>query len=270
MNRQALERLTLGSDLRQAVARNELLLMYQPQLSLRTGNIIGVEALVRWQHPSLGLIGPGQFIPIAEDSGLIVQIGNWVLDTACKQHARWVLQGLTKGSIAVNISAHQFRQADFCDRISSVLSCTGLQPDLLELEVTEGVVMEGTADVLHKLNLLRGLGVTLAIDDFGTGYSSLSYLKQFPLHRLKIDQSFCRELPGNQGSGAIAKAIIEMGHSLGLDVLAEGIETKEQENHLRMLGCDAGQGFQYARPLSGEDCGQYLRDEYKVRPLLKI
>ncbi|MFN2361136.1 MAG: EAL domain-containing protein [Marinobacter sp.] len=259
MNMRALERLTLGSDLHQVVARNELFLMYQPQFALSTGDILGVEALVRWQHPSRGLISPCQFIPIAEDSGLIVQIGNWVLEAACEQHARWMSQGLTMGSMAVNISAHQFRQANFCDLISDVISRTGIQPDLLELEVTEGVVMQGIDEVLHKLNILRGLGVTLAIDDFGTGYSSLSYLKQFPLHRLKIDQSFSRELPGDQGSSAIAKAIIEMGHSLGLDVLAEGIETKEQEYHLKMLGCDAGQGFLYAKPLSAEDCEHYLR-----------
>ncbi|HSP31284.1 MAG TPA: EAL domain-containing protein, partial [Halomonas sp.] len=170
-----------------------------------------------------------------------------------------VSQGLTKGSMAVNISAHQFRQANFCDQVSDVLLRTGLQPNLLELEVTEGVVMQGISHVLHKLNRLRELGVTLAIDDFGTGYSSLNYLKQFPLHRLKIDQSFTRGLPGDQESGAIAKAIIQMGHSLGLDVLAEGIETKEQENHLQTLGCDAGQGFLYAKPLSTEECEEYLR-----------
>ncbi|WP_341939621.1 sensor domain-containing protein [Marinimicrobium sp. C2-29] len=259
MNMRALDRLTLESDLHRAVERNELFLMYQPQLSLSTGDVLGLEALVRWQHPSLGLISPGQFIPIAEDCGLIVPVGNWVLETACKQHARWVSMGLTKGSIAVNISAHQFSQADFCDRISDVLLRTELQPDLLELEVTEGVVMQGIDQVTQKLKSLRELGVTLAIDDFGTGYSSLNYLNQFPLHRLKIDQSFTRALAGDQKSGAIAEAIIKMGHSLGLDVLAEGVETKEQESHLQRLGCDAGQGFLYAKPLSAEDCEEYLR-----------
>lgn len=259
MNMRALDRLTLESDLHRALERNELFLMYQPQLAFGTGEVLGMEALVRWRHPSRGLISPGEFIPIAEDCGLIVPIGNWVLESACAQHARWVSQGLTKGSMAVNISAHQFRQADFCDRISDVLSRTGLQPGLLELEVTEGVVMQGIGQVLQKLNILRELGVTLAIDDFGTGYSSLNYLKQFPLNRLKIDQSFIRGLPDDQGNGAIAKAIIQMGHSLGLNVLAEGIETKEQENHLKTLGCDAGQGYLYARPLSTEDCEEYLR-----------
>ncbi|MBS9405712.1 EAL domain-containing protein [Halomonas sp. TRM85114] len=259
MNVQALDRLTLESDLHRAIERNELFLMYQPQFSLSTGDVLGLEALVRWRHPSLGLISPGHFIPIAEDSSLIVPVGNWVLESACHQHAWWVSQGLTKGSLAVNISAHQFRQADFCNRISDALLRTGLSPDLLELEVTEGVVMQGIDQVLHKLNTLRELGVTLAIDDFGTGYSSLNYLKQFPLHRLKIDQSFTRGLRGDQESGAIAEAIIHMGHSMGLDVLAEGIETKEQEHHLRTLGCVAGQGFLYAKPLSAEECEEYLR-----------
>lgn len=259
MNMRALDRLTLERDLHRAVERNELFLMYQPQLALNTGGIIGLEALIRWRHPTRGLILPDQFIPMAEECGLIVPVGKWVLETACRQHASWVAQGITTGSMAVNISAHQFRQADFCEQVSEVLSRTGLQPHLLELEVTEGVVMQGIEQVLHKLNTLRELGVTLAIDDFGTGYSSLNYLKQFPLHRLKIDQSFTHGLPGDHESGAIAKAIIQMGLSLGLDVLAEGIETQDQEKHLQTLGCNAGQGFLYAKPLSDEECEQYLR-----------
>ncbi|MAP35008.1 MAG: hypothetical protein CME75_04290 [Halomonas sp.] len=259
MNMQALDRLTLESDLHRAIERNELFLMYQPQLSLRAGDVLGLEALVRWQNPSRGLVSPGQFIPIAENCGLIVPIGNWVLETACYQHARWVAQGLTTGTIAVNISAHQFQQTNFCERVSDVLSRTGLQPSLLELEVTEGVVMQGVEQVLYKLNALRELGVHLAIDDFGTGYSSLNYLKQFPLHRLKIDQSFTQQLLNDQQSVAITKAIIQMGHSLGLDVLAEGIETHDQAVHLQSLGCDAGQGFLYAKPLSVVDCEEYLR-----------
>ncbi|MGS2745044.1 sensor domain-containing protein [Halomonas sp. LS-001] len=259
MNMQALERLTLESDLHRAIERNELFLMYQPQRDLGTGHVLGMEALVRWRHPSRGLIPPSQFIPIAENCGLIAPIGNWVLEAACHQHAYWVSQGLTNGSIAVNISAHQFRQVNFCHHISEVLSRTGLQPGLLELEVTEGVVMQGIDQVLHKLNTLRELGVTLAIDDFGTGYSSLNYLMHLPLHRLKIDQSFTQGLLNDPQSGAITNAIIQMGHSLGLVVLAEGIETKEQEAHLQALGCDAGQGFLYAKPLLAEDCEEYLR-----------
>ncbi|WP_166257646.1 EAL domain-containing protein [Marinobacter salicampi] len=260
MNLQGLDHLTLKSDLHYAIERNELFIEYQPQLDLDTGQVVGLEALVRWRHPIRGVLSPGQFIPIAEECGLITPVGNWVMESACSQHARWVSEGLVMGTMAVNISAHQFRQSDFCERVNDVLLRTGLLPELLELEVTESVVMQGIDQVLSKLNILRSLGVTLAIDDFGTGYSSLSYLKQFPLHRLKIDQSFTRGLPGDQESAAIAKAIIQMGHSLGLDVLAEGIETKEQEQPLQALGCNAGQGFLYARPLSGEECGAYLRD----------
>ncbi len=259
MNMRALDRLTLESDLRRAIDRNELFLMYQPQLALDTGDVLGLEALARWQNPTRGLISPGQFIPIAEDCGLIIPIGNWVMEQACAQYACWVSQGLAKGALAVNISAHQFRQTDFCDLVSDVLLRTGLKPDFLELEVTEGVVMEGIDQVLDKLSTLRESGVTLSIDDFGTGYSSLNYLKRFPLHRLKIDQSFVRGLPGDQESGAIAQAIIQMGHSLGLDVLAEGIETSEEEEYLQALGCDAGQGYLYAKPLSAGDCEEYLR-----------
>ncbi|MBL3557688.1 MULTISPECIES: EAL domain-containing protein [Marinobacter] len=258
MNMRGLDRLTLESDLHRAIERDELFLMYQPQLDLNTGEVVGLEALVRWQHPSRGLISPAQFIPIAEICGLITPVGDWVLESACNQHVRWVSQGLIKGTMAVNISAHQFRQADFCDRVNDVLLRTGLKPDLLELEVTESVVMHGIDQVLHKLNILRELGVTLAIDDFGTGYSSLSYLKQFPLHRLKVDQSFTWGLPADLESSAIAEAIIQMGHSLGLDVLAEGIETMAQVTNLQSLGCDAGQGFLYAKPLSAEECGEYL------------
>lgn len=257
MNMRALDRLTLESDLHRAIERDELFVMYQPQLGLNNGEVVGLEALVRWRHPSRGLISPTQFIPVAEECGLIIPVGSWVLESACAQHARWVAQGLIKGTIAVNISAHQFRQADFCERVGALLQRSGLAPGLLELEVTESVVMQGIDQVLHKLNTLRRLGVKLAIDDFGTGYSSLSYLKQFPLHRLKIDQSFTRGL-GDLENGAIAEAIIYMGHSLGLEVLAEGIETQAQENHLRALGCDAAQGFFYAKPLSAEDCQGYL------------
>jgi EAL domain-containing protein (putative c-di-GMP-specific phosphodiesterase class I) len=255
----ASERLGMLNALHSAVHNEEIFLAYQPQIDLQSGRLVGFEALARWQHPDYGAISPQQFIPIAEDCGLIIPIGNWVLESACSQHACWVSQGLTKGALAVNISAHQFRQADFCDRISEVLSRTGLKPGLLELEVTEGVVMQGIDQVLDKLNRLRELGVTLAIDDFGTGYSSLNYLKRFPLHRLKIDQSFIRGLPADQESGAIARAIIQMGHSLGLEILAEGVETTAEEKHLKALGCDAGQGFLYSRPLSADDCEKYFR-----------
>ncbi len=259
MNERALERLMLEGDLRHAIERGQLSVVYQPQVDLRTRAVVGLEALVRWCHPKLGLISPAQFIPIAEESGLIVPIGTWILEAACRQHASWVSQQLITGTVAVNVSANQFRQPDFVDVVMEALSRSGLQADLLELEVTESAVMHGLDEVLRKLDSLHKLGIKFAIDDFGTGYSSLSYLKQFPLYRLKIDQSFTRGLPEDRESGAIAQAIIQMGHSLGLDVLAEGIETKAQEDYLRSLECNAGQGYLYAKPIPADECTEYLR-----------
>jgi len=259
MNDRALELISLERDLQFAVEREELFLAYQPQICLKTGGIIGLEALVRWRHPSRGLISPAQFIPIAEESGLIIDIGTWVLKTACRQHALWVKHDLISGTIAVNVSAHQFRQPDFYNTVEETLAQSGLSPDYLELELTESVVMHGVDDVLRKLEELDQLGVKLAIDDFGTGYSSLSYLKQFPLFRLKIDQSFTRGLPDDKEGGAIAQAIIQMGHTLGLEVIAEGIETVEQEQYFRALSCDSGQGYLFAKPLEVGECSDFLK-----------
>lgn len=265
INARALERMALEGDLRQALARDELFLCYQPQIDLGTNALLGLEALKRWRHATRGIIPPAQFIPIAEESGLIVKIGAWVLETACRQHASWTAQGLVSGVIAVNVSAHQFGQVDFVDVVAAALLHTGLDAKFLELEVTESVVMQGVDEVLRKLDKLHVLGVKLAIDDFGTGYSSLAYLKQFPIYRLKIDQSFTRGLPADHQSSSIVQAIISMGHSLGLNVLAEGIESAEQEEHLRSLWCDAGQGYLYAKPLPVEECTEYLRRYAKSR-----
>ncbi|MGK2950871.1 MAG: putative bifunctional diguanylate cyclase/phosphodiesterase, partial [Thiobacillus sp.] len=259
MNVRAHERLLIEGDLRHAIEREQLFVVYQPQVDLGSGAVIGLEALVRWQHPTHGVVQPSQFISIAEDSGQIGAIGTWVLATACRQHAGWVAEGLITGTLAVNVSAHQFRQPDFVDTVSAVLSRSGLQAGFLELEVTESVVMHGIEEVLHKLNRLDLLGVKLAIDDFGTGYSSLSYLKQFPIYRLKIDQSFTRGLLDDRESAAITQAVISLGHSLGLNVLAEGVETQAQEDHLRSVGCDAGQGYLYAKPFPADECTEYLR-----------
>jgi diguanylate cyclase (GGDEF)-like protein/PAS domain S-box-containing protein len=259
MNARALERLTLAGDLRRAIEREQLFVAYQPQIDLSSGAIVGLEALVRWRHPKLGLVPPGQFIPIAEENGLIEPIGAWVLETACRQYAGWLAEGLTAGTIAVNVSARQFRQSNFVDSVSAALVRSGLLASYLELEVTEGVVMQGIDEVLDKLGSLDRLGVKLAIDDFGTGYSSLSYLKQFPIYRLKIDQSFICGLPNDHESSAIVKAVISLGHSLGLNVLGEGIETKAQEEYLRSLSCDAGQGFLYSKPIAADECTEYLR-----------
>lgn len=258
MHARSMEHLMLEGDLRRAIDNNQLYLQYQPQFDLMTGVTVGLEALVRWQHPTHGLVSPGKFIPIAEESGQIVPIGTWILKEACRQHALWIADGLEVGTIAVNVSAHQFQQPDFVEVVESVLDRTGLAATRLELEVTESVVMQGMEVVLDKLRRLNALGVKLAIDDFGTGYSSLSYLKQFPLYRLKIDQSFTVGLPDNRESLAIAQAIIHMGHSLGLDVLAEGIETKDQEAQLRNMACNAGQGYLYAKPLPADEVEAFV------------
>jgi len=259
MNARARDRLRLETDLRHAIARGELFLVYQPQVDLGSGTVVGAEALIRWRHPTLGLVPPADFIGIAEDSGQIVAIGAWVLATACRQQAAWLAEGLMAGIIAVNVSAHQFRQADFAETVTATLASSGLSAGHLELEVTESALMQGVEDTLRKLGQLDRLGVKLSIDDFGTGYSSLSYLKRFPIYRLKIDQSFTRGLPEDSQSGAIAQAVISMGHSLGLNVLAEGVETTAQEEHLRALWCDAAQGYLYSKPVPADAYVAFLR-----------
>jgi diguanylate cyclase (GGDEF)-like protein/PAS domain S-box-containing protein len=264
MNARAHERLLLEADLRHALERGELFLDYQPQVNLVSGTVVGLEALMRWRHPERGMVPPAQFIPIAEDCGLIMAFGAWAMEVACRDHARWLAEGLLDGTMAVNVSALQFRQSDFVDTVARVIEHTGLPPDKLEIEVTESVVMRGIDEVRAKLNALDALGVKLAIDDFGTGYSSLSYLKQFPIYRLKVDQSFTRGLPDDRESAAIVQAIIGLARSLGLDVLAEGIETEAQAVLLRSMFCDAGQGYLYARPMSAEDCAAYLRAQASV------
>lgn len=259
MNARTHERLVLEGDLRHAVERDELFLAYQPQFDLASGALVGLEALVRWRHPDRGVISPSLFIPIAEDSGLIAPIGAWVLESACRQQAHWAEQGLISGTMAVNVSALQFRQADFVESVSAVLERHRLPPAMLEIELTESVVMRGIEEVREKLGALDQLGVNVAIDDFGTGYSSLSYLKQFPIDRLKIDQSFTRGLPNDRESAGIVQAIVGLGRSLGLNVVAEGIETEAQARHLHAVGCDTGQGYLYARPVEAAECEVILR-----------
>ncbi len=259
MDSRAHDRLRLESDLRHALERGELSLAFQPQIDLTSDAVVGLEALLRWNHPERGMVPPSLFIPIAEDCGLITVIGGWAMEAACRQHLVWVNEGLIGGSVAVNVSALQFRQPDFVETVAGVLDRTGLPAGLLELEVTESVVMRGIDDVRAKLTSLDALGVRVAIDDFGTGYSSLSYLKQFPINRLKIDQSFTRGLPDDRESLAIVQAVIGLSRSLGLDVLAEGIETTEQAASLRSLMCDGGQGYLYARPMAAADCADWLK-----------
>lgn len=258
LNLQMMERLRLENGLRQALTNQELFLVYQPQVDMRSGAVTGMEALLRWQHPKLGLIMPTRFIPAAENSGLIVPIGEWVLRTACVQACRWQAEGLNPVPVAVNVSPLQFRQPGFCELVRRVLDETGLDPRFLELELTESLLLSNADVVFSIVQELKQLGVMLAIDDFGTGYSSLGYLRQFKVHRLKIGRSFIQDLPLNGDDAAITTAIIRMAKALNLAVLAEGVETAEQLAFLRGQGCFTIQGFYYSKPISTEQIARHL------------
>jgi len=249
MNQAATERLLIESSLRQAMARKEFQVFYQPQLDLATGRIKGMEALVRWRHPDLGLVSPARFIPIAEETGQIVEIGMWVLHEACRQAQEWNVAGSAGLVVAVNVSAKQFDHDDFACQVRHVLRETGLPPHQLELEITESVIMNRPEHVVSVMNELREIGVRFSIDDFGTGYSSLSQLKRFPINTLKIDQSFTRDIGLDDGGTAITRAVIALGHSLRLQVVAEGVETKEQQRFLAQHGCHGMQGYLFSRPI---------------------
>lgn len=259
LNSQMVERLTLESGLRLALDRQEFALVYQPQMEIATGAVIGLEALIRWRHPTLGLVPSDKFIRIAENSGLIVPIGEWVLRTACSQVRRWKDEGLPAVRIAVNVSAVQFRQDGFPDLIRNVLRETGLSPEYLELELTESLLLTNADVVFSVLQALNRMGLSLSIDDFGTGYSSLSYLKQFRVNKLKIDRTFIRDIAVDSDDAAITTAIISMAKSLNLKVIAEGVETEEQMSFLRLHHCDEIQGYYFSKPLSAEDAREKLR-----------
>jgi PAS domain S-box-containing protein len=264
MNATALEKLSLESQLRKALERDELLLYFQPKISTASGAVAGVEALIRWKHPELGMVPPSQFIPVAEETGLIVAIGDWVLETACRQNHAWQKAGYRPVHVAVNIATPHFRQGGgVLDSVARALRGSGLDPRWLELEVTESMLMKeadahGVDTMLDTLVKLKDMGVRLAIDDFGTGYSSLAYLKRFPLDTLKIDRSFVKDLPRDAEDAAIAKAIIAMAQSLKLSVVAEGVETDQQLAFLRQHGCDLVQGFLFSRPVPGEEFAALL------------
>jgi len=258
VRKQSMERLTLEAELRRALAAGEFVLHYQAKLDLVSGVIAGVEALVRWQHPERGLVGPLDFIPLAEETGLIVPIGNWVLRAACQQNVAWQHAGLPPLCVSVNISPRQFAQQDLLVDIRDALSESGLRPDLLELEITEGTMMDNLEHATHLLEAINQMGVRLAIDDFGTGYSSLAQIKRFPIDTLKVDRSFVRDLHTNAEDRAITQAIIAMGKALGLSVVAEGVETSEQEDFLRRHACDAIQGFHLSRPVSAAQFANFL------------
>jgi diguanylate cyclase (GGDEF)-like protein len=261
MNTQALDQLVLINDLYKALNRGEFLLHYQPQVDLKTGAIVGMEALVRWQHPERGLVPPYQFIPLAEETGQISAIGEWVLQTACAQNRAWQAAGLPPIRIAVNLSARQFQQRNLAKLIDRVLSETGLKAEYLEVEITESIAMQDVTVTISVLKELQSMGVFISIDDFGTGYSSLATLKRFPLHTLKVDREFVKELTTNTKDAALIRAIVALGHGLGLSVIAEGVETVEQQEFLRSVHCDAMQGYLFSQPLPAEAAAQLCRSQ---------
>ncbi len=258
MNEAAQERLSLESALRHALRHHEFELHYQPQVQLDTGRIVGVEALIRWQHPELGLVPPDRFIPLAEENGLIAPLGNWMLLEACRQAKAWQDQGLPPIQVAVNISTGQFALTDMAQRIREALAATGLAPNWLEIEITESLLADNLEATQATLREIHALGVHIAVDDFGTGYSSLSYLKRFPLRKLKIDQSFVRDILTDHDDRAISSAIINLGQSLGLVVVAEGVETSGQLEVLRQLGCHKVQGFLLGAPVPAREITERL------------
>ncbi|HEU0219566.1 MAG TPA: EAL domain-containing protein [Gallionella sp.] len=258
MNQQLLARLNLERDLRQALERGEFLLHYQPQVNLASGAIIGAEALVRWRQPARGIVSPGEFIPLAEETGLIVPLGEWVLKEACRQARAWHAAGLPEIGMSVNLSARQFRSPGLAQTILGVLAETGLEAHLLEMEITESMVMQDPEGAIAVLDELQRHGISFAMDDFGTGYSSLNYLKRFPIHKLKIDQSFVRHITTDPDDAAIAATVIELSHGLKLKVIAEGVETEEQRAFLRAHGCDEMQGYLFSRPVPAEEMGALL------------
>jgi diguanylate cyclase (GGDEF)-like protein/PAS domain S-box-containing protein len=267
MSAAASKRLHLESELWRALAENQLVLHYQPQIDLLSGEVVGVEALVRWCHPRRGMVAPAEFIPVAEECGLILPLGHWVLLTACRQVRAWLDAGIDMGEMAVNISAHQFRQPDFVRTVQGVLAETGVPAERLELEITESTVMHGVDAAIQTLAQLKAMGVRLAIDDFGTGYSSLAYLRRFPLDRLKIDRSFLADVETDPDAASLVTSIVMLGRSLGLQLVAEGVENFAQAEFLRTLECERVQGFHFYQPVSAEDvvgCGRY--EEYAALP----
>jgi len=260
MHEEVLARRSIEGDLRQALDRDQLRVLYQPQMDLRTGRVVGAEALLRWHHPERGIVSPGEFIPIAEACGLIVPMSEWLLRKVCQDCKAWSDQGLGHITVAMNVSPIHFRQDSLTREVSGALEETGLPADLLELEITESMVMEDGEDALATLNELKGIGVGLAIDDFGTGYSSLNHLKQFPVDRLKIDRSFVRDVVTDWDDAAISSAVINLGHNLNLKIVAEGVESEPQLSFLLSQGCDEAQGFYFSKPIPEPELREFIRE----------
>ena len=264
LTEQAAEHLSLQKGLRLAVEQEELVLHYQPITSIVTGRIVGLEALVRWQHPTKGLVGPTTFIPVAEETGLILPLGDWVLRSACLQLRKWHETRIEALRMSVNFSARQFRERTMAHMVERALKEANLQPQHLEVEITESTAMEGAEIVVANLNVLRNMGVLIAIDDFGTGYSSMSYLKRYPVTSLKIDRSFVTDLPVNPADAGIVRAIIEMAHGSRLNVIAEGVETRDQFTLLQGYGCDEMQGYWVSRPQPAAGIDDHLKAEVEL------
>jgi len=263
MNLRAAENMEVEIKLRRALDREEFLLHYQPQISLESGKIVGLEALIRWQDNELGIVPPEKFIPLAEETGMIVPIGEWVLKAACRQLKEWQDKGLSALQIAINLSGRQFSQADFAQTVKTIISEAEISPHLIELEITESILMNNAEKARCTLRELRDFGVNLAIDDFGMGYSSLNYLKNFPINRLKIDKSFVRDITTNPNDATIVKAIIALAHSLNIDVIAEGVETREQMEFLDQWFCQEMQGYLFGKPLSAEETLENLKKNWQ-------
>ena len=260
MNDEAVERLAMHSDLRRALDAGQFELHYQPQIEIASGVLVGAEALLRWNHPDAGLIPPGRFIPLAEETGLIVPIGEWVLREACREAVQWQRDGLPDLVVAVNLSALQFKHGDIAHTVTRALEASGLDPALLELELTESILIQDTETVLATVMHLKHMGVKLSIDDFGTGYSSLAYLKTFRVDKLKIDRSFICDLDSDPENAAIVRAVVHMARSLGLRTIAEGVESQQALDHLRLYRCDEAQGYLLSRPLPAAEFVAYQRD----------
>jgi diguanylate cyclase (GGDEF)-like protein/PAS domain S-box-containing protein len=260
----ALKQLVLESNFRSGLERSEFIVQYQPQVDVRGFHLVGMEALVRWQHPSLGLLYPNEFVPLAEDNGLIIFLGDWVMRTACAQSKSWQDAGLTPLTLSVNFSARQFQQPTFITDVARILKDTNLDPRWLELELTESSIMKDPEEAIEKLHELKLMGIKVAVDDFGTGYSSLNYLKRFPIDTLKIDKTFVSDVCKDPHDTAIVRAIIQLGHALDLTVIAEGVETKEQLQYLSALECDVLQGFLFSKALPAAAFEELLMEQKRV------
>jgi EAL domain-containing protein (putative c-di-GMP-specific phosphodiesterase class I) len=251
--------MAMTNSLRHAIQREEFLLHFQPLVDASSGDIVGMEALLRWQHPERGLLSASDFVPLLEESGLIVPVGKWVLREACRQNRLWQLAGLPQLCISVNLSARQFQKGDLVDMVSSILQENEIDPKLLQLEITESVLMDQSGTTLKTLEYLRKLGVRIAIDDFGTGYSSLNYLKQYPFDTLKFDRTFIHDMTQSENGAAIVAAVINLGHSVNMAVVAEGVETNDQVKLLQERGCDQYQGYLFAHPMSASKSISWLQ-----------